>query len=36
VRAYQRCVSALRDELDLEPMPETQRLYLQIRDRDAR
>jgi LuxR family maltose regulon positive regulatory protein len=36
VRAYQRCVSALRDELGLEPMPETQRLYLQIRDGEGR
>jgi LuxR family maltose regulon positive regulatory protein len=32
VRAYERCVAALRDELDLEPMPETQRLYLQVRN----
>ena len=36
VRAYQRCISALRDELGLEPMPETQRLYLQIRDGEGR
>jgi LuxR family maltose regulon positive regulatory protein len=34
VRAYYRCVSALRDELDLGPMPETTRLYRQIRDRE--
>jgi DNA-binding SARP family transcriptional activator len=34
VRAYHRCVSALREELDLEPMPETTRLYQQIRARD--
>jgi two-component SAPR family response regulator len=32
IRAYQRCVSALRDELGLEPMAETERLYLQLRD----
>jgi two-component SAPR family response regulator len=32
VRAYQRCVSALRDELGLEPMVETERLYVQLRD----
>ncbi len=32
VRAYQRCVRALRDELDLEPMPETERLFRKITD----
>ncbi len=35
-RAYQRCVSALREELDLEPMPDTTRLYRQIRDGTTR
>lgn len=30
VRAYKRCVTALRDELALEPMPETQQLFLEI------
>jgi two-component SAPR family response regulator len=30
VRAYQRCLRALCDELGLDPMPETQRLYRQI------
>jgi LuxR family maltose regulon positive regulatory protein len=34
VRAYQRCVRALQDELDLAPMPETTHLYQQITDRD--
>jgi LuxR family maltose regulon positive regulatory protein len=33
IRAYQRCVSALRDELGLEPMVETERLYLKLRGR---
>lgn len=31
VRAYHRCTSALREELDLDPMPETTRFYLRIR-----
>jgi two-component SAPR family response regulator len=31
IRAYQRCLEALRDELDLEPMTETTHLYDLIR-----
>lgn len=31
IRAYQRCVRALEDELGLEPMAETRRLYDQFR-----
>jgi two-component SAPR family response regulator len=31
VRVYHRCTSALREELDLEPMPETTRIFRQIR-----
>jgi two-component SAPR family response regulator len=34
IRTYQRCVSALRDELDLEPMPETTRIYLKVKAAD--
>ena len=26
-RAYQRCVQALREELDISPSPETRELY---------
>ncbi len=36
IRAYQRCVRALREELGLEPMPETTRLYRRIRDGEER
>ncbi len=32
IRTYQRCVSALRDELGLEPMAETERLYVKLRE----
>jgi two-component SAPR family response regulator len=36
LRAYQRCVSALHDELGLGPMAETKLLYHEIRDRDQK
>jgi len=29
-RTYQRCLQTLRDELDVSPAPETERLYLEI------
>jgi DNA-binding SARP family transcriptional activator len=31
LRTYDRCVACLRKELDVEPMPETEALYLSIR-----
>ncbi len=30
IRTYQRCVEALSDELDVDPLPETQALFRQI------
>jgi DNA-binding SARP family transcriptional activator len=30
IRTYDRCVVALSDELDVDPMPETQALYERI------
>jgi two-component SAPR family response regulator len=30
IRQYQTCIAALREELGLDPVPETQELYLQI------
>jgi LuxR family maltose regulon positive regulatory protein len=35
LRAYQRCAEAMRDELGVEPSPETAALYAQIRQADA-
>jgi DNA-binding SARP family transcriptional activator len=35
MRQYQICVEALRDELDVDPAPETAQLYEQIRHRDT-
>jgi DNA-binding SARP family transcriptional activator len=29
-RTYQKCVQALREELDVAPSPETERLYQQL------
>jgi LuxR family maltose regulon positive regulatory protein len=34
IRVYQRCETALREELGLAPMPETIKLYRQIKDRE--
>ncbi|MFQ5796529.1 MAG: AAA family ATPase, partial [Candidatus Bipolaricaulia bacterium] len=34
VQVYERCRTRLRDDLDTEPLPETQQLYQQIVDRD--
>lgn len=34
LRVYQRCVERLREELQVEPAPETVRLYTSIRDRE--
>ena len=33
IRTYQQCVAALADELGLEPLPETQQLFAQIKAR---
>ena len=35
MRQYQICVEALRDELDVDPAPETTQLYEQIRQRET-
>lgn len=35
IRTYDRCVVALDDELDVDPMPETQALYERIQNPDA-
>jgi two-component SAPR family response regulator len=32
IRTYHRCVSALGDELDLPPMPETTRIFQEMRE----
>jgi DNA-binding SARP family transcriptional activator len=32
IRQYQTCIKTLRQELGLAPMPETEKLYLQITD----
>jgi DNA-binding SARP family transcriptional activator len=29
-RTYQRCVQTLRDELDVSPTPETEKLYQRL------
>jgi DNA-binding SARP family transcriptional activator len=34
LQQYQRCVEALRDELDVEPAPETTQLYEALRRRE--
>lgn len=36
IRAYDRCVMALDDELDVDPMPETQALYDKIQNLELR
>jgi DNA-binding SARP family transcriptional activator len=31
IRTYRQCVKALQSELDIDPLPETQTIYEQIR-----
>jgi DNA-binding SARP family transcriptional activator len=34
MRSYTRCVQALREELGIEPLPETEALYRRIRQNE--